>query len=294
MIKAIETEYKGYRFRSRLEARWAVLLDWLNATWEYESEGFDLGDGLYYLPDFKVCNPVGRGDRELWIEVKGNMTEEDAQKILRFAKEKSIYIVGDIPKGSTFSEIIDDMGRICYYNHPAVFNFETVDGDYFGAFPCITKDGYFELLGHDGSYLCDADTEKTVKAYFMARQARFEHGEKPLLPPPFIVDEQRERECIVRDFIEEYKHLDISYGGDKNLNHLPDIKEYYIPYLKSLGKDKWFGGTTDIQAFFREKKEYIMGEILEHDPYITEDEMLAKTHFSKTMIHKFLLKRRGI
>lgn len=23
-IKAIETEYKGYRFRSRLEARWAV------------------------------------------------------------------------------------------------------------------------------------------------------------------------------------------------------------------------------------------------------------------------------
>jgi hypothetical protein len=24
MIKAIETRYKGYRFRSRLEARWAV------------------------------------------------------------------------------------------------------------------------------------------------------------------------------------------------------------------------------------------------------------------------------
>ena len=26
-IKAIETYYKGYRFRSRLEARWAVFFD---------------------------------------------------------------------------------------------------------------------------------------------------------------------------------------------------------------------------------------------------------------------------
>jgi hypothetical protein len=26
-IRAIETRYKGYRFRSRLEARWAVVLD---------------------------------------------------------------------------------------------------------------------------------------------------------------------------------------------------------------------------------------------------------------------------
>ena len=26
-IKAIETVYKGYRFRSRLEARWAVFFD---------------------------------------------------------------------------------------------------------------------------------------------------------------------------------------------------------------------------------------------------------------------------
>ena len=27
MIKAIETVYNGYRFRSRLEARWAVFFD---------------------------------------------------------------------------------------------------------------------------------------------------------------------------------------------------------------------------------------------------------------------------
>ena len=43
-IKAIETEYKGYRFRSRLEARWAVFFDALGLKWDYEPEGFDLTD----------------------------------------------------------------------------------------------------------------------------------------------------------------------------------------------------------------------------------------------------------
>lgn len=52
MIKAIETKYKGYKFRSRLEARWAVFFDALGVQWEYEKEGYDLGDAGYYLPDF--------------------------------------------------------------------------------------------------------------------------------------------------------------------------------------------------------------------------------------------------
>lgn len=51
-IQAIETTYHGYRFRSRLEARWAVYLDAIGIAWEYEPEGFDLGNGLWYLPDF--------------------------------------------------------------------------------------------------------------------------------------------------------------------------------------------------------------------------------------------------
>ena len=44
-IKAIETVYKGYKFRSRLEARWAVFFDALGVEWEYEPEGFELGGG---------------------------------------------------------------------------------------------------------------------------------------------------------------------------------------------------------------------------------------------------------
>lgn len=47
-----ETRYNGYLFRSRLEARWAIYLDALGIEYSYEPETFDLGDGVYYLPDF--------------------------------------------------------------------------------------------------------------------------------------------------------------------------------------------------------------------------------------------------
>ena len=55
MIKAIETVYNGYRFRSRLEARWAVFFDALGLEYEYEPEGFSLGAGGY-LPDFRLVD----------------------------------------------------------------------------------------------------------------------------------------------------------------------------------------------------------------------------------------------
>ena len=52
-IKAIETRYKGCRFRSRLEARWAVFLDAMGIDWQYEPQGYVV-DGTPYLPDFFV------------------------------------------------------------------------------------------------------------------------------------------------------------------------------------------------------------------------------------------------
>ena len=50
---------------------------------------------------------------------------------------------------------------------------------YFAAHPGINKRGQFELFGDDCSYLCEQDDAATVRAYRLARQARFEHGEKP-------------------------------------------------------------------------------------------------------------------
>jgi hypothetical protein len=64
-IKPIETSYQGYRFRSRLEARWAVFFDTLGLAWEYEPEGYVL-DGHPYLPDFKLAVPERRTRR--WRE----------------------------------------------------------------------------------------------------------------------------------------------------------------------------------------------------------------------------------
>lgn len=65
-IKAIQTVYKGYKFRSRLEARWAVFFDELNIDWMYEPEGYELNDGFYYLPDFYLPH----FNNGLWCEVK--------------------------------------------------------------------------------------------------------------------------------------------------------------------------------------------------------------------------------
>lgn len=51
-ITPIVTKYNNYKFRSRLEARWAVVFDALNILYEYEIEGFEMPSGTKYLPDF--------------------------------------------------------------------------------------------------------------------------------------------------------------------------------------------------------------------------------------------------
>lgn len=63
MIKAIDTRYNGFYFRSRLEARWAVFFDALGLEYQYEPEGFDI-DGDWYLPDFFLPH------FNAWVEIK--------------------------------------------------------------------------------------------------------------------------------------------------------------------------------------------------------------------------------
>lgn len=64
MIKALETKWGGYTFRSRTEARWAVFMDAAGIQFEYEREGFKLPSG-YYLPDFWLPK------RLAYLEIKG-------------------------------------------------------------------------------------------------------------------------------------------------------------------------------------------------------------------------------
>ena len=88
MIKALNTNYKGYRFRSRLEARWAVFLDRMKIRYSYEPVGVELPSGLCYLPDFYLP------DFNMFIEVKGPLVgEKDTQKIIEFVKESRVPVI---------------------------------------------------------------------------------------------------------------------------------------------------------------------------------------------------------
>jgi hypothetical protein len=62
-LKPIETAYRGYRFRSRLEARWAVFFDAAGIDWQYEPEGYRV-EGRPYLPDFWLSK------LEAFVEIK--------------------------------------------------------------------------------------------------------------------------------------------------------------------------------------------------------------------------------
>ena len=196
MIKPIETFYHGYRFRSRLEARWAVFFDACGAEWEYEPEGFDMGDGVLYLPDFRLYNVAGRGGPTLWVEVKGHMTDGDRKKISLFTREDEhgipenpLLVLGDIPRATSEYELFNEIYRrssppINPYDTeawPLQFEFIKIDGFWGTAFPGINSDYDFGVFCKNAdSYI---PNELTLLAYQRARTARFEYGETPPTTP---------------------------------------------------------------------------------------------------------------
>lgn len=99
-VTPIQTEYDGYLFRSRLEARWAVFFDNAGIDYEYEPEGFDL-NGEYYLPDFYLP------DFEIYVEIKpfrrdvvhhvgdGNKWEQKCRKFRDITGQAILICYGD-------------------------------------------------------------------------------------------------------------------------------------------------------------------------------------------------------
>jgi hypothetical protein len=87
-IRPIETRYAGCRFRSRLEARWAVFLNSLGIGWRYEPEGFRIaGSDLCYLPDFEILRRPG--EPRIFLEVKPttHWADDDTRKIWGLTRE---------------------------------------------------------------------------------------------------------------------------------------------------------------------------------------------------------------
>lgn len=95
-IKPIQTEFNGYRFRSRLEARWAVFFKTMNIKYIYEHEGFDLGQAGWYLPDFYLPEY----DYQVEIKPTDDVPSDEIEKVRSLAKERtdgSVYILHGVP-----------------------------------------------------------------------------------------------------------------------------------------------------------------------------------------------------
>ena len=152
-IRAIETEYNGYRFRSRKEARFAVMLDALGIPWLYEPEGLALSNGMQYLPDFLLPGVFGGA----WIEIKGTAPNEED-----FEKATALCLDSKLPVFITWTNF-GDTSR----GHNITFSF-----DKNGMFSSWQDDTLWEYL-RDYIYPWN-DIDDGWKA---ARSARFEHGE---------------------------------------------------------------------------------------------------------------------
>lgn len=88
-IPSQRTWFEHFRFRSQVEARWAVFFRSMELDYEYEGRWFDLGDGVRYLPDFWLPS------LHCWIEVKGVVpTAREREKARRLARHtrSNVYI----------------------------------------------------------------------------------------------------------------------------------------------------------------------------------------------------------
>lgn len=171
-IKPIETIYNGYRFRSRLEARWAVFFHAMGIKYEYEPEGYTLIDGTKYLPDFLIY-VRHRSCSDEWepvfVEIKGVMGQNDLHKIKLLSQEKPVILLGNLPQDE--SEYVD-----IFFNQydDGFHSYRYIDGDEYPAMFAI-HDGVPWICGGDHD---EWDCGKSMnKALLKARQARFEHGE---------------------------------------------------------------------------------------------------------------------
>lgn len=191
MIKAIETRYKGYRFRSRLEARWAVFFDCCGYNWEYEPQGFELPCGTRYLPDFRIFGKDANGDTNSWLlEVKPEGRGLSDPKVQAFI---DAYIDMEFLRGND-KPLLEDL--ITGYGDFIVLDGPPSTKPYYGAMmSAIDGSSWYMMPGYrnrpsfwqskgDGDYFANQiirfpGHNPAASAIEKALGARFEHGETP-------------------------------------------------------------------------------------------------------------------
>lgn len=178
-IKAIETQYKGYRFRSRLEARWAVFFDALGIEWQYEPEGFEMADGTRYLPDFWLPT-FGDG---MYVEVKpkgGDFSKakffaEMALVRVWLAEGEPTYRAWNVYENMSYYEQDGTWIEEGWWETPGIPNADQAEGE----------NRMFVMPGYEEPDLSISDFhrgclgETFMSAIATVRSARFEYGETP-------------------------------------------------------------------------------------------------------------------
>lgn len=192
-IRPIETLYAGHRFRSRLEARWAVFFTRLGLDWEYEPQGYHVGPRQdWYLPDFHLPK------LNLYAEVKPPRPDvRDPEGVKRwqfFAGQvafdwesgRTAMLVGQVPN----PDAVDPMGpprAYEWWEQPVVML-----GDWHAAWCACPTGEHFDIQfqARGARILCGCpriqddrmyytgNHPAIVNAYAAARLARFEHGER--------------------------------------------------------------------------------------------------------------------
>lgn len=175
-MKGIETTYKGIKFRSRLESKWARFFDLLSWRWEYEP--FDLNG---YIPDFVL---IGK-KRSTLVEVKPyEKLEQFAPAIDKYRKsiigtdhwDKEILLLGTAPlliKNCSMGEHLgwinertyDTDGDFVYFN-PAVFNNSTCGAGFINSIMSYEDriTGEYDGNGH----LCPQDYDEIESLWAIA------------------------------------------------------------------------------------------------------------------------------
>ena len=196
-MKAIETEYNGYRFRSRLEARWAVFFDKMGIRYEYEPEGLVLSDGTYYLPDFYLpdfhcyfeVKRAGLGKEETRVaidKISAGWTADEWAGVICFGDPVDDRLLifcqeTDDGGGGGYDEIVT-FGFDPRTGNPTLFAWDDYGDRVFwtslveddsAIIPMITNEGH--TIKYD-----DVVTKRVIEARKAARQARFEHGKRPV------------------------------------------------------------------------------------------------------------------
>ena len=171
-MQAITTHYKGYAFRSRLEARWAVAFDFLGLSWQYEPEGYVLSDGPY-LPDFTLADhrfgtvfvevkPSPSKETD-WSRIKG-MHRETGNPVLLLTDFRAVQRHSFYAVKSAFLEgeewYAERHGRLCY------------------APVQLTKSGISVACPGETQFIWTKINEDYERAIAAGRSARFEFGQK--------------------------------------------------------------------------------------------------------------------